>query len=83
MTLIENCRSWWKLWSVRIHALMSAALAGLVYAHKPLEDAMSALPAAVQTAMPWVLGAIIFAIGTMARLTPQPKVAADAQPPAN
>lgn len=68
-------QKWWRLWSVRIHAVMSAALAYLVASPDAAASALSALPPAMQTAMPPFIGISVFALGTFGRLVHQKKVA--------
>lgn len=80
MTLIQNAgQKWWRLWSVRIHAAMSAALTYLMLYPDAAAQALSALPPALQTGLPPFIGISVFAFGTLGRLVHQKKVA-DAPP---
>lgn len=80
MILIDCKSKWWKLWSVRIHAAMSAAIGYLIASPDAMAGAINALPASMQAAMPPAVAFILFGLGTFGRLVHQPKVTANANP---
>lgn len=79
MELIAECRSWWKLWSVRLAAI-AGVLSGVIVAAWPVAHWLinSFIPdGPLRIVMGVALGTIVFAIPTLTRLLPQKKLKAD------
>jgi hypothetical protein len=75
--LIFDWRSWWRLWSVRIHGAMAAIIGGLIYlienAPKAMIDTLNSLPSEMRSALPFAVTIIVFGIGLFGRLYKQKK----------
>lgn len=76
ITLIEECRQWWKLWSVRL-----AAIAGVIAAVLSASPGLLTwlvneyFPAGpLRIVVSAVIGVVVFVIPTLARLAQQPKL---------
>lgn len=78
MKLIENCRHWWKLWSVRVNAIGLAIMGWIQFDPVSALAVWNMLPGQTAAALPRsvvvVLGGTLFALALISRLVHQPKL---------
>lgn len=78
MKLIENCRHWWKLWSIRLNALGLALMAWIQIDPVSVLAVWNMLPGHTASYLPRgvvaALGGILFLLSMMSRLVHQPKL---------
>lgn len=76
--LIDECRDWWKLWSVRLNALGLALMAWIAFDPVPILYVWNLLPREIRVLLPSellaVIGALLFALSLVARLVKQPRL---------
>lgn len=80
MRFIDDCKHWWRLWSVRIQAIGAAWMAWLLIAPETMlqlwmmvsPESRAVLPRWLVVGMPLAL----FVLATLARLVKQPKLEA-------
>ncbi len=77
MKLIDECRSWWKLWSVQLAAV--AATIAAVFTAQPelLLGLVSMLPEPLRTIIVPLVWLMVFGLPLLVRLMPQPKLKDD------
>lgn len=71
MKLIDDWRSWWRMWSVRISALATAVWAYLLVNPDMLEQVLSAIPPEWRDVLPPAAPVVVFMLVTFARLAKQ------------
>lgn len=72
--LIDECREWWRLWSVRL-AFVAATVAAVVTAQPALLlGLVDRLPEPWRTMIVPVVWVVCFALPVFARLAQQPKL---------
>lgn len=78
MTLIDDCKKWWKLWSIRLNALGLLILGYIQFDPVGALSVWNMMPGPVQAYIPrgaiTVLGMALFALSMLARLVHQPKL---------
>lgn len=78
MKLIENCKAWWKLWSIRINAFGLALMAWIQIDPVSVLSVWNMLPGHTAGTLPRSLvaaiGGIIFLLAMISRLVHQPKL---------
>ena len=79
MTIIENARQWWRLWSIRFNAIGMALLSWVQVDPVSALGLWNMMPEPVQEVLPrhfvfWI-GMALFALSMLARLVVQPKLA--------
>lgn len=79
MTLIDNCKHWWKLWSIRLNAIGLVIMGWVWFDPTALLGLYNMLPLSVQRALPdnveALVGGTLFALAAISRLVVQPKLA--------
>ena len=79
LRLIENWRSFWRMWTTRINAIGLALMTWLAVDPVSLLAVWNMMPASVHAVLPRnfvvILGAALFALSMIARLVRQPKLA--------
>lgn len=77
-TLIENCKQWWRLWSIRLNAIGLAVLAYIQFDPVGALGVWNMMPGPVARAIPaqavTAIGMALFALSMIARLVHQPKL---------
>lgn len=78
MKLIENCKQWWKLWSIRINAIGLALMGWIQFDPVSALSVWNMLPGQASAALPRSvvasLGGVLFALAMISRLVHQPKL---------
>lgn len=78
MTLIEEARQWWRLWSQRINAIGLLLLTWFAVDPVAVLTVWNMMPAEVRGRVPAnsvaLIGAVLFALSMIARLVRQPKL---------
>jgi len=71
MKLVEEWRSWWRLWSVRISAVATIIWAYLLASPDVMLSVLNSLPPELRDVLPPAAPVAIFALVTIARLIKQ------------
>lgn len=71
MKLIDEWRSWWRLWSVRISAAATACWAYLLANPDQLQQVLDAVPPELRDIVPPAAPVAVFVLVTFARLAKQ------------
>ncbi len=69
--LIDEARLWWRMWSVRLAAVMSAVVAYVLASPDIIVRVMNELPPEFRAAFPPATGILLFALVTVVRLYKQ------------
>lgn len=76
--LVDECRDWWRWWSVRLNAIGLAIMGWLAFDPVSLLYVWNLLPRDVRNLLPdlpvTAIGAALFALALIARLVRQPKI---------
>ena len=79
MTLIQNARQWWKLWSIQLNAVGLALLAWLQFDPASVLMVWNMMPYEVRSLIPprilLPLSMGFFALSMLSRIVSQPKIA--------
>lgn len=76
---VMSVRKSLRLYSVRVHAVMSAAITYLLMVPDAALPLLNALPPEMRREFPFVVGAALVAVGIVARIKAQPKVTGNGQ----
>lgn len=71
MKLIDEWRSWWRLWSVRVSAIATAVWAWLLANPDVLAQVLDAIPPNLREILPPAAPVAVFVLVTFARLAKQ------------
>lgn len=71
--LVPEWRAWWKLWSMRLGLIATAALTYLLAAPDALQSALNALPPDIRATLPVWVGPLCFGALFVARFWNQAK----------
>lgn len=78
MKLIDDCRHWWRLWSLRLNALGLAILGYVQFDPIGALAVWNMLPFEVRRVLPpnflTIVGMVLFALSMLARLVRQPRL---------
>lgn len=78
MTLIDNIKQWWRLWSVRLNAAGLAIMAWVWFDPTAILGIVNMMPAQLRPYFPQeavaVVSGVMMALALIARLVKQPKV---------
>lgn len=70
--LVDEARSWWKLWSVRLAGIFAGCMAALVANPAPVLQFLQSVPERWKPLVPLATLVITFVVPTMVRLWRQP-----------
>jgi len=73
LKLIEEWRSWWRMWSMRLAVLASAAVTGVLAYPDILLSTLNALPPEMRAVFPPFMGFVLLGLVSLARLVKQEK----------
>lgn len=78
MTLIDDCKRWWKLWSIRLNAIGLLILGWIQFDPVSALAVWNMMPGPVASRIPAgmvsTLGMILFGLSMLARVVKQPKL---------
>lgn len=74
LTFIDDCRNWWRMWSVRLAAVAATIAAILTAEPTLLLGLVDRLPEPWNTAIVPVVWLLVFGLPLLARLTKQPNL---------
>lgn len=71
LRLIDEARHWWRMWSVRLAAVLSAVAAYVLASPDIIVRVMNELPPEFRAAFPPATGVLLFVLVTAVRLYKQ------------
>lgn len=71
---IDDCKRWYRMWSVQLAALVAAAAAYAAENPQPILDALNSIPPQWQWIKPVLVFAVTFGVPTAVRMMRQPKL---------
>lgn len=71
MTLVDDARHWWRLWSIRIHALLAFGVCAAMENPEILKAPLAYVPEYWRPLAVVIVGFVVFALPSAARLLKQ------------